>query len=360
MVVWSSGVPFPDIVDDSALSMAPYSAGDQPLPVVHTSEQVYFNESLKLSEILMDVLKLLHERPRCPQPGTLSNLDAQMYNNLLEIDASLNIWKSQLPQILRYDIDADLSGMGIDHRAPSYLHARYLQLRILLFRPIMVDLTKDARVSRTQHSATGDQQQQEQQQITMTNFQRAVAIECARTCSSAAQELVVLLHKRCMATSGRSLHWWYFLLHLFTASTVILAVLCSSYLRSIQRDMMDAIRRCWSMALECMVLCEQRGNSFAGKCLRILRAAYDQSTRESSDDENPDAGSAMNAHGNTGTPRGGEPAASFQRLMMMSPRLQAMQQDHQHESDLADDLLVEAWWPANGDWLSSIWQPENT
>ena len=63
----------------------------------------------------------------------------------------------------------------------------------------MVELTKEARA-------------REQKPSVITDFHRAIGVDCARVCSSAAQELIMVLHKRCIATNGRSTHWWYFLL----------------------------------------------------------------------------------------------------------------------------------------------------
>lgn len=56
MVFWPADVPHPEIVDDDALSTEPYSANEAPA-TVNVTEQAYFVHSLKLSDILLDVLK---------------------------------------------------------------------------------------------------------------------------------------------------------------------------------------------------------------------------------------------------------------------------------------------------------------
>ncbi|VUC32435.1 unnamed protein product, partial [Clonostachys rosea] len=323
MVLWPTGVPHPDIVDDNALSTEPCSAA-YPIQSVQISEQSYFIHSLQLSDILLDILNADKSLSRDKH---LVNQDC---NQLVELDSQLAKWKCQLPEILSFDPQADISGDGPFRREATFLYSRFLHLRILLFRPFIINLARKT-------CSEGDS-------LLWTDFQYSVVSGCAKACISAAQELISVLHKRCMSTDGRPSHWWFAVFYLFTAGTVILAFKSSPKLRALQTDANGQMERSWAMAIEILSIFERHGNVFARRCLWILATSLNQISQASPDRASEEADKG---------PPGGSPGPN-----------EGLQHSGTHDStDIlpGDESIVDRLWSATSlDWLNGIPELDET
>lgn len=305
---------------------------------------------------------------------------------LHEIDFSLSRWQASLPNHLRvHPRDSDPGDVPAESASPfpkqaATLHGRYLHLRILLFRPTTVELSSGAFL---QADAAG----------MTTDFQRGVVKTCVRSCVSAAHELIALVWDG--VEEGRearaTVPWWYAIFYLYTAGTVILAVLLTPNLRlvfchlevapGVHGDGVSRLQSSWSLCVKALSVYQQSGSMFARRCLWILRAIYDQRSAQgdaavergaepSATAPETDAAvaegpphphplpSAMTTRPSTRANGSGTITpttwqalanAAFEGAGAMGPAM-----DHHHTGIVADDFLLDLYWPAvSMDWLQS-------
>uniref|UniRef100_A0A8H7K9X2 Zn(2)-C6 fungal-type domain-containing protein n=1 Tax=Bionectria ochroleuca TaxID=29856 RepID=A0A8H7K9X2_BIOOC len=181
MVVWRTVVPKPEPIDDESLSEKPGSSRE-PMTLQELSANAFFSQTLKLTDVLMLVLTNFYRPVEERRISTLSNDPISKLTLVVEVDNELARWRQQLPQHLIFQ-PSELSGETnpIYTRQAALLHFRYLHLRILLFRPITIDLSSGILLAATEPQRS-------------TDFQHMVITGCVRSCVSAAQELVDLLH----------------------------------------------------------------------------------------------------------------------------------------------------------------------
>ncbi|EJT78521.1 hypothetical protein GGTG_03621 [Gaeumannomyces tritici R3-111a-1] len=289
MVAWKTVVPLPLPVDDELLQTTPGSGSIQPnISPARKSRLEFYVYTLHLTEILMTVLEQFYVPHIDLRRAGPEGINIQDLQRLHEIDFSLSRWRASLPIHLRvYSSDRYNGGASAESGSPFAkqavtLHGRYLHLRILLFRPTTVDLSSGAFL---QADAAGK----------ATEFQRGVVKACVSSCVSAARELITLVWngidegKDARAT----LPWWYAIFYLYTAGTVVLAVLLTPNLRLVfchleaapgapgahgdpEGNPESLLQASWSTCVKALSLYQQSGSTFARRCLWILRAIYDQ------------------------------------------------------------------------------------
>jgi hypothetical protein len=227
-----------------------------------------------------------------------------------------------------------------------------------------------------------------------------------RSCISAAHELIALawdgVHEG--VEGAPALPWWYAIFYLYTAGTVILAILltpslCLIICRDIYPEDGESTTRpqkllqtSWERCVEALSVYQRSGSVFAKRCLWILCTIYDQRT---SQEEHPgipqDSGiaggiGASEAYGEPAPPDLGMAAAerlsSMPLAMSNRPMTRAANgsgtitpttwqvlanaafaggaavpspavADHHHAA--ADEFLLDQYWPAgNMDWLHNL------
>ncbi|KAI9155697.1 arylsulfatase [Paramyrothecium foliicola] len=113
MVTWPSKDLPPDLTDDDLLSSEAYSC-NEPIPKVERSVLGFFVHSVRFSEIMLEVLRILYTHP--PAQGKEHNVTQFLiddYHQLFALDAALAQWRSQLPHSLILRPEDDLSGDSI-------------------------------------------------------------------------------------------------------------------------------------------------------------------------------------------------------------------------------------------------------
>ncbi|PSN70390.1 hypothetical protein BS50DRAFT_632282 [Corynespora cassiicola Philippines] len=332
MLAWSSMIPFPMSIDDEQLSMEP-SSSSNPLETREKSRISFFINAIKLSDILMDVLKYFYA-PRSLKPvsvpGGFRSMDL---TPLLEFEDAIECWKAALPTYLQYHPEM----MNVDYNSPFrseavILHYRYLHIKILLFRPIVVDLAQ----SQFFNSTTSR---------TQTTLKHAIAASCVRSCVAAAQETIDILVKGC--GRGHLPVFWHSVFNLYTAGTVVLAVLLTPSLRKSEYDNLSSLEQSFARCLECLSYFVNLEGAFAKRCLMALKAARDGANSNSASSIRNNDNLELNLPDLSATVSQDEISGSYRDL-------QGLDSESNHHEQLENNF-VESWWPVGGlDWLNSV------
>lgn len=200
MTSWPDEHPPPLVVNDDALLTDPYSA-QKPISKASASLLGFFVYSIKWSDILLEVLKSYQIEPLSDlRPSDRKLFSVDELNRFLILDDALEDWRSQLPNHLTVQAHDNLqSDSTLTSQCIATL-CRYLHLKILLFRPAIVKLTK--------FNVFGDDGSKDGH-IKLTDLQRAMLQGCVCSCTSAAQDIVKMIHARCMRDNSPLPNWWY-------------------------------------------------------------------------------------------------------------------------------------------------------
>jgi hypothetical protein len=230
---------------------------------------------------------MLEDRPERIDGVRITDLVA-----IVEIDNALAAWRRALPNHLRTDdANPDREATPMHSRQAFSLHSRYLHLRVLLFRPVTVELA-DGQFFQADVAGR------------ITDFQRTTLLGCIRSCADSAQELIHLIHTG--LHTGVHLPWWYAVFcmspleygdergllltsvvtDLYTAGTVVLAVLLTPQLRQAYSNDPESLKMAWSQCVASLTAYKQSDSSFAKRCLWILQTVYMQHSSHGGVDTN--------------------------------------------------------------------------
>lgn len=224
------------------------------------SKLAFFVHALKLSDILIDVLKYFYTPRVEHRESTSDGFHLEDCDPLLDIDSRLERWSDEVPSYLQYDKETEITDdRGTFRTQAITLYCRYLHLKILLFRPITVDLAQ----SRYLDASTSSNR---------SVLKHAFATGCIESCICAAQELIHVL------SSERNVDqlpvWWYSVFYLYTAGTVILAVLLTPTLQQAQQSDLASLELSFSKCIKSLSHFAVADGGFAKSCLLILHTAY--------------------------------------------------------------------------------------
>ncbi|KAL7907576.1 fungal-specific transcription factor domain-containing protein [Trichoderma velutinum] len=160
-------------------------------PDCYASRMDFFSESMKLYSITGDMLAIVYSRDPSSSFAPRSDLSPQArldkldFNTVLRIDNSLRHWKETLPLCLQTRPTESVIANKDDPiqvRQANVLHLRYLQIRILLFRPILaLLLTSEAYGLDSANSEY------------TTSLSRDMGIPCAQRCINSAIAMIDLV-----------------------------------------------------------------------------------------------------------------------------------------------------------------------
>ncbi|EAW16916.1 putative transcription factor [Aspergillus fischeri NRRL 181] len=253
-----------------------------PEPVTSSRPEVtedlmsFYAEAVKLYSILDRILadvynycrgrSLQHEsQPATKSPGGL--------DTVLDIGRQLAMFEANLPSILKWSADA--SAVNADGepnlalaRQRNVLHARYIHLHLLLYRPIFTQLYSEIRVSETGpelqkntiHSATA-----------YSTLYSYMASNCATACVMAAIDLTHLVHETYQTNATDA--WWYNGFYVSTAAIVLLISFSAPSM--LDPSTIDKARGAWREATAVLEFMAPSRRS-ASNTLQFLQAAYRQ------------------------------------------------------------------------------------
>ncbi|KAL4936435.1 hypothetical protein BDV06DRAFT_233421 [Aspergillus oleicola] len=264
-------VPLPETIDEEYYTSA--DGTDVTQPTGRPSIMAFYAKSLELYEILNDILLNLYQP--LPEEGADDIHDSYFTIGsnkdeltIFELDRALTKWTRSLPAHLRGESDPSPNGI-IFYRQSVVLRARFLHVRMLLFRPIL------SKFCTTRDTASSPL-------ISLTDsFPQRVALQCSIICVNAARDVIELIHSNIPfdGTAGPLPAWWYNILYVYTAATVLIAGhLCPTIVAGITES---AITYSWHCALE-ILLKYQSYSTSARRCVAALEILYERAVTEPS------------------------------------------------------------------------------
>ncbi|KAJ5423090.1 hypothetical protein N7445_011198 [Penicillium cf. griseofulvum] len=265
----SGAVPLPAAVDDDYIPSG--STKEVFQPPNRPSMMAFYAKSLELYEIMNDMLLSLY-KPISDDNGEdihdfyFDNSASEGERTIFELDRSLTRWTRSLPPHLRGD--SSVSANAVFCRQSIVLRARFLHVRMLLFRPTL-----------SKYCAVRDNTTAYPLVSTNDSFPHRVALQCSVICVKAAQESIELIYNNVPAdgTGGPLPAWWYNILYVYTSATVLIAGrLCAAILAEVTES---SVVQSWNHALEVLRKYQSYSTS-AHRCVAALEILYEQVTSE--------------------------------------------------------------------------------
>ncbi|KAJ5383226.1 fungal specific transcription factor [Penicillium concentricum] len=240
----------------------------------------FYREAIELYGILDRILADVYNpcRGRSPQHQSqqatkgLGGLDT-----VLDIERQLTLFEANLPCVLKWPAGPSAAhadgepNLAIAQQR-NVLHARYIHLHLLLYRPIFTQLYSE-RV-RTREAATGPELQESWifSVTSQSTLYSSMSSKCATSCVMAAIDLTHLVHETYQTNAADA--WWY---NGFYVSTAAIVLLMSFSIPSILEPFtMDKAREAWREATSVLEFMTSFSRS-ASNTLQFLQAAYRQS-----------------------------------------------------------------------------------
>ncbi|KAK4494413.1 hypothetical protein PRZ48_014711 [Zasmidium cellare] len=155
--------------------------------------------------------------------------------SVIDIEGSLQRWHGSIPNDLRADNYQSTSDLSSTRRQAVILEQNFLHVRLLLLRPFLsavIALDPDERPNGT------------------ASLSIAISLQCATTCVRVAQDSLKLIHQhrsQDVGSTGSTATWWFNVLFIYTAATVLNASLLSP---TIVNELTEvSILESWHLAL---------------------------------------------------------------------------------------------------------------
>ncbi|KAJ5964721.1 uncharacterized protein N7479_004597 [Penicillium vulpinum] len=194
-----------------------------------------------LESILSEVYNAWQSRSNNTRSSSARSSKLCSLDVLMELDDKLTAYETSVPQPLNWigELSLHRSDSGkasIFKRQQNVLHARFIHLRLLLYRPMFTQLCSDERAGSSRRS---DIQPGEKNMIYSSVFSK-----CAASCVMAAIDLVSLIHEtyRTSVTDA----WWYNGFYTSTAGFIlIMSYSCRSIWEQVDSHLVDeSWRKC--------------------------------------------------------------------------------------------------------------------
>ncbi|KAJ5234607.1 uncharacterized protein N7469_003775 [Penicillium citrinum] len=200
-----------------------------------------------LESILSDIYNAWQSRSNQHRPLSPRGMKHSSLDVIMELDDKLSTYEANVPPVLNWtNINPPLSPNSyqdsIFQRQRNVLHARFIHLRLLLYRPMFTQLCSDDRIGLARQS--GSDSEKANIGLEKNVIYNSMSASCAAACVRAAVELVSHIH----ATYRTSLTdaWWYNGFYTSTAGFVlIMSYSCRSILDQIDVQAVDETwRKC--------------------------------------------------------------------------------------------------------------------
>ncbi|KAI2843486.1 transcriptional regulator family: Fungal Specific TF [Aspergillus niger] len=195
-------VPLPATVDEEYIPAV--SGSEVTQPADRPSVMAFYAKSLELYEILNDILLSLYSPTTDESPEDIYdyyfNKEAnQGERTIFELDRALTKWSRSLPSHLRGESHLG-GGYTVFYHQSVVLRARFLHVRMLLFRPILSRYCTSREIGVVDPLIS-----------LQDSFPQRVALQCSTICVKVAQEVIGLIHSNLPAdgSSGPLPAWWY-------------------------------------------------------------------------------------------------------------------------------------------------------
>jgi hypothetical protein len=238
MLHHDSEVPLPRAIEDDHLEL------NQTQPPDKFSDMAFFVEAIKLYKTLSRILSQVYgenENQKPDVPGGYGSFD-----RLIGLDAELTKFAEQVPEPLQWTnkvATAYCSPLTAQQR--HVLHARFLHLRVLLYRPTFTQFCRIHSSSPPTPSSHRDMSTASLALSPAASFAHCSSIACVRS----AIDLIELTNQH--AATNATGAWWYNMFYTRTAAMVVLlAHICPLVRESIGRSVLhSAWEHCRSILL---------------------------------------------------------------------------------------------------------------
>ncbi|KAL2009964.1 hypothetical protein VTN00DRAFT_5771 [Thermoascus crustaceus] len=341
-------VPLPSTIDDENLS-ADSSNCVQPANVF--SRTTFFVQAIKLYRILDKILSKIYKPWNEATRGTTTDeerVHISRVDVIIQLDAELTNFETNLPDALHWSRGAQ-NRDGILLRQTNVLHARFLLLRMLIYRPVFVQLCQ--RSSLSQQSSTFSSRTHDDSDANTVMF-TFFAQRSAVTCIEAAVGLINLISRTSQTPQTGA--WWYNLYYIFTSAMVLtLAELCPPVRQTIDSD---SLARSWQQCQDTLARMTEYGPAVRQyyRILQVMQKVvrFGGQSQLSTDSSNNELDGMALPNGSRVAHRN---ASSYPGAPLSAVPDAESSNDNQLEgdADLTDFLWKDCWsfssnWPING------------
>ncbi|KAL2866488.1 uncharacterized protein BJX67DRAFT_372467 [Aspergillus lucknowensis] len=223
-------VPLPSPDDDKHLSASRQGTGQ---PEGTTSTNQFLHQNMKLIGILWKILlTVYHGEQEIPEEVESSPVPENDFKAIMAIDKALEGFEASLPSVFSWTPRAPPNSDRTFRRQSNVLHARYLHLKLLLYRPTFSTYCAAA-ISKSDQAQSGS----------WSNlYQQNVAVRCV----TAACDLIHSLSKA--TTEDATGAWWYGVFYLISAGIVL--VLAESSGADLSGITLDQQESSWKECLQ--------------------------------------------------------------------------------------------------------------
>ncbi|KAJ5387009.1 hypothetical protein N7509_009550 [Penicillium cosmopolitanum] len=201
-----------------------------------------------LEAILSDIYNAWQSRSNHHRPLSHRGMKHSSLDVIMELDDKLSTYEANVPAVLNWTGIHPLSPNShqdpIFKRQRNVLRARFIHLRLLLYRPMFTQLCSDDRMDFARQTGSGSDSDKPTIGLEKNVIYNSMSVNCAAACVRAAVELVSHVH----ATYKTSLTdaWWYNGFYTSTAGFVlIMSYSCRSILDQIDVHAVDETwRKC--------------------------------------------------------------------------------------------------------------------
>ncbi|OJJ76872.1 hypothetical protein ASPBRDRAFT_201951 [Aspergillus brasiliensis CBS 101740] len=244
--------PLPSMIDDQFFEVQ--TEGSAMRPDGRPCNMSFAVKTLELYEIMNDVLVDLYM-----DASQTSQFQGRL-SRTMEIDSKLQDWQSSLSGHLRWPLATRENSVIV--RQALMMRIRYIHVRILLLRPLLGHRCLHGMV--TMGPKAFD--------VSLTEV---MLRECTTLCSELAYELIDLFNGNLdfETLTGPLPAWWYSVLYIFTAATVIVAK-CIPHIDSNDEATLNErarSRQAWQTALRILRIYSKVSNA-AERCVNALES----------------------------------------------------------------------------------------
>ena len=201
----------------------------------------FFSETVKLYDILADILKFFYSDTG---PDYVD-----LFVSIFKFQEKLYDFQDNIPNHIKFESCLQESPY---QRQSIVLRIRYLHLKIMLYRPVLFPKNRDRkRDNRMKHAEL------------YVSSQRSISTLCVET----AIELINLISQYRYADITLLPAVWYNNFYIYTATSVLLAARLQPFLKD--EVNMDKFESAWNLGLELLASYLSRSTS-AARCIKVL------------------------------------------------------------------------------------------
>jgi hypothetical protein len=224
-VVHNADFPLPNAMLPNEPRGAQGSSGER------FSELSFFVEAVKMHKILAIILSQVYGQFEAKRQDLVSRRYGS-FDGLVRIHDELTHFAAQVPAALNWSSEIGEHATPLLQQQRTILHARYLHLHVLLYRPTFTQFCK---------TYSRFRQKEDQGHLNALDFppETSFAHIASITCAKRAMDLITQTHEQ--AATEATDAWWYNMYYARTAAMVVLmATLCPMVCNSIGRDILQS------------------------------------------------------------------------------------------------------------------------